>query len=99
MNSNMQYICACAALMNDPAESFISWSIGKCYREWKYCILEKMPSHDKVLYAYMLFFTELKWKALNAALFNHNMANGVNVMNADRHTGVFTLNPVKMCFY
>lgn len=45
------------------------------------------------------FFTELKWKALNAALFNHNMANGVNVMNADRHTGVFTLNSVKMCFY
>lgn len=26
---------------------------------------------------------ELKWKVLNAALFNHNLANGVNVMNAD----------------
>lgn len=28
MNSNMQCICSCAALMNDPAESFILWSIG-----------------------------------------------------------------------
>lgn len=49
MDSNMQYICACAALTNDPAESFILWSIGKCDCEWKCCISEKMPCRDEML--------------------------------------------------